>query len=202
MADEATGNETEGTEPEANEAGASSEKTYKTQAEVDAIVRDRLARERSKYTDYDELKAKAAKLDELEAASQSELEREKAARERAEAEKAKALETANVRLVNAAILAEAAKNNVKSPELLMGALDKSAMTVGDDGQVTGVEDAVKAALDKYPELVGKTTATGSADQGARGGGPDAITREQLAGMSPAAVQRALKAGKLNHLLGN
>lgn len=46
-------------------------KTF-TQADIDRIVADRLARERSKYADYDELKAKAAKLDELEAANKSE----------------------------------------------------------------------------------------------------------------------------------
>ncbi|MDQ8045252.1 MAG: hypothetical protein REI11_11660 [Patulibacter sp.] len=34
-----------------------------TQAEVDRVVRDRLAREREKYADYDDLKAKAAEFD-------------------------------------------------------------------------------------------------------------------------------------------
>ena len=46
-----------------------------TQAEMDAIIGDRLNRERSKYADYDDLKAKAAKLDELEEAGKTELEK-------------------------------------------------------------------------------------------------------------------------------
>jgi hypothetical protein len=46
-----------------------------TQAEVDKVVADRLARERAKYADYDDLKARASKLDELESANQSELEK-------------------------------------------------------------------------------------------------------------------------------
>lgn len=41
-------------------------KTY-SKTELEAIVEKRLARERGKYSDYDELKAKAGKFDELEA---------------------------------------------------------------------------------------------------------------------------------------
>lgn len=49
-------------------------KTF-TQAELDAIVQDRIQRERKKYDGFDDLKAKAAKLDELEDAQRSDLER-------------------------------------------------------------------------------------------------------------------------------
>ena len=50
------------------------EKTF-TQKELDAIVAERLKRERTKYEGFDELKAKAAKFDELEEASKSELQK-------------------------------------------------------------------------------------------------------------------------------
>lgn len=56
-------------------------KTF-TQAELDAIVQDRLARDRAKYADYDALKEKASKLDEMEESQKSELTK---ATERAEA---------------------------------------------------------------------------------------------------------------------
>jgi len=56
-----------------------------TQADVDRIVQSRLAEEKKRHADYDELKAKAQKLDEQEAANQSEL--EKANAKLAEAEK-------------------------------------------------------------------------------------------------------------------
>lgn len=46
-----------------------------TQSEVDAIVRERLTRERSKYADYDELKAKAAQRDEAEQADKTDLQK-------------------------------------------------------------------------------------------------------------------------------
>ena len=54
--------------------GAAAEKTF-TQAEMDAIIGDRLARERAKYADYAEIKAKAAKFDEAEEANKSELQK-------------------------------------------------------------------------------------------------------------------------------
>jgi hypothetical protein len=46
-----------------------------SQQELNAAIKDRLERERSKFKDYPDLKAKAAKLDEIEQASLSELER-------------------------------------------------------------------------------------------------------------------------------
>lgn len=58
-----------------------------SQADLDAVIRDRLSRERQKYADYKDLKAKAAKLDELEAANQSELERASSKATAAEAER-------------------------------------------------------------------------------------------------------------------
>ena len=42
-----------------------------TQAEVDAIVGERLKRDRAKYADYEDAKAKAAKFDELQGSQQT-----------------------------------------------------------------------------------------------------------------------------------
>lgn len=46
-----------------------------TQDELNAIVGKRLAEEKSKYSDYEDLKAKASKLDELEEANKTELQK-------------------------------------------------------------------------------------------------------------------------------
>lgn len=56
-------------------------KTF-TQEEVNNIIAERIGRERAKYEGFEELKAKAEKLDEIEAANKSELEKanEKAAK--------------------------------------------------------------------------------------------------------------------------
>lgn len=56
------------------------EKTF-TQAELDQIISDRLKREREKYQDYESLREKAAKLDQIEEDAKSELQK---AQERAE----------------------------------------------------------------------------------------------------------------------
>ena len=61
-----------------------------TQADLDRIIESRLARERAKYEGFDELKAKAAKLDELEQANLTELQKATARAEKAEAEAEKA----------------------------------------------------------------------------------------------------------------
>ena len=59
-----------------NTAGAGNEtgKTF-TQAELNAIVEARLARERDKYADYDSLKEKAGKYDEAEESKKTELQK-------------------------------------------------------------------------------------------------------------------------------
>lgn len=64
---ETVNQETNGTAP------AEQEKRTFTQAEMNAIIADRLNRERSKYADYDDLKAKAAQAEAIEAAGQAEL---------------------------------------------------------------------------------------------------------------------------------
>ena len=94
----------EGTETLTQGESAEQERTF-TQAEVDAIVGDRLKRERAKsaekYADYGELKRKAAAYDEAAEASKSELEkaveerdRLKAKLDEIEAEQARADEVA------------------------------------------------------------------------------------------------------------
>lgn len=50
------------------------ERTF-TQAELDAIIQDRLKRERDKYSDYDALKEKAQQYDDAKEAEKSELEK-------------------------------------------------------------------------------------------------------------------------------
>lgn len=63
----------------------------KSQAELDAIIQARLTRERSKFADYDDLAAKAARLDEIDAERMTAEERAEA-RVRAAEEKAAAAE--------------------------------------------------------------------------------------------------------------
>ena len=66
-------------------APAEPERTF-TQAEMDAIIGDRLKRERAKYADYDELKTKATAYDEAAEASKSELQKAVEERDKYKAE--------------------------------------------------------------------------------------------------------------------
>ena len=66
-----------GTTPAASaptEPPSDSGRTF-TQADLDRVVQDRLAREQQKFQDYDDLKAKAERLAEIESAQQTDLER-------------------------------------------------------------------------------------------------------------------------------
>lgn len=66
-------------------ATAEPERTF-TQSEMDAIIGDRLKRERAKYADYDELKTKATAYDEAAEASKSELQKAVEERDKLKAE--------------------------------------------------------------------------------------------------------------------
>lgn len=59
---------------EEQEVTETAEKTF-TQSQLNAIVADRLSREREKYAGYDELKEKAAQFDEMQEANKSELQK-------------------------------------------------------------------------------------------------------------------------------
>lgn len=115
-----------------------------TQAEVDRIVKERVERERAKYGDYSDLKTKAAKLDEIEAANASDL--EKAVKKAREEGMAEVQATANSRLIAAEARALAAEARFRNPTLAIKAIDTSGVKVADDGTVDAA--AIKSLLDE------------------------------------------------------
>lgn len=145
-------------------------KTF-SQADLDRIVTDRLARANKGREDYDDLKAKLTALEQAEAdrekAKLSETERleaEKAdalkAAEEAKTERDKALASANQRLIKAEFKTLARDLNVRQDALddayvLANLRD---VNVDDDGNVVGVVEAVKALIDAKPYLVEKPSA--------------------------------------------
>jgi hypothetical protein len=88
-------------------------KTF-TQAELDKIVGDRVARERGKFADYDDAKAKAAKFDELDEKSKSEVEK---AAERATAAERRAAE-ADARALRLEVAASKGLNAAQAKRLV------------------------------------------------------------------------------------
>lgn len=168
-------------------------KTF-TQEQVDQIISDRLARVKAAPpADYDQLKDAAAKWAKFEADQMSEADKLTKAVTAAE-DRAKAAEQkAATALTRAAIVSAAQRAGAIDPDAVVALVDKSTVTVGDDGQVTGVDEAVKALLDAKQYLVGKppTPTPGGADAGPRGAGPSVVTRESLKAMTPQQVAQLM-----------
>lgn len=103
-----------------------------TQEDFDRIIQDRIARERNKFADYDELKTKAAEYDQFKESSKSEQQKAiDAARAEGANEVAGKFTT---RIVNAEIKATAASLGFSDPGdaiALFG--DISKVEIGDDG---------------------------------------------------------------------
>ena len=77
------------------------EETLHTQEDVDGVVKDRLERERKKFSDYDDLKEKASKVDSIKSDYEDKL--DKAGKEKADIEKqlgSAKLETTKVKISN------------------------------------------------------------------------------------------------------
>jgi hypothetical protein len=164
--------ENEQVEPEVNEnpTAEEPEKTPDekkfTQAEIDKILAKRLKREKENQSEIVE------KLKRLEEFEKAEEEREKAAlseteRLLAEKEEAqqlaaereeaanKAFEAANQRILNTEIRAVARSLDANDLNDVLTLLDKSAIEVDDNGEVKGVEEAVKALKESKPWMFKK-----------------------------------------------
>lgn len=187
--------------PDDAKSDDASNKTF-TQADLDRIVQERLARVKTAPpADYDDLKQKAARLDEIEAANKTELQKQQERADAAEKAAQAAIDRANQALVRAQVTTAATKAGAVDPDAVLALLDRNAVTIGDDGQVTGADEAVKALLESKPYLVGKATTVagkpGSADGGPRAGdGPRQLRREDLKGMSPQEITKARREGRI------
>lgn len=166
-----------------------------TQDELEKIIGERLTREREKLTgkfaDYDDLKAAKKKLDEYEAAQLSEQEKLtkrlkelEDAKTAAEASEAKAKEEARVTMLRAAVVAEAGRQRARTPDDAWRLVETTALEMGEDGKITGVEAAVKTLIDegRLPTLDKPTAPQTDAGRGT-GHKPEPgeqLTDEQLA----------------------
>lgn len=155
--------------------GKAPEKTF-TQAEIDEMIQKRLKREKEKQAELD------VKLKRLEEFEKAEDERKKAAMSEAELLKAekeeaakkaeeateqakKAHESANQRIINTEIRSIARALNANDPADVLALLDKSAIEMDDDGNVKGIDEAVKALKEAKPwmfkQAIGADAAGGS-----------------------------------------
>ncbi len=184
--------ETPDAAPSAGEPPAP-ERTF-TQPEIDRMIADRLDRERKKYADFDQIKQKAQKLDEIEEANASQLEKAvKAARgeERAAVQREYAEQSA--RFAAKAQL-EARLGKDAAAELLDDI--NIAKYVNDDGSVD--EDGIGALAARLAPAAPPP----NLHQGRQGAAtPGQLTRADLASMSPEEISAAFQAGRLADIQG-
>ena len=174
------GNNNQNTDGQAsgnNNQQQSAGKTF-TQAELDAIINDRLTRERSKYADYEDLKKAKGELEQLKAGQMTEAEKLKQSADEA-AQKAQAAE---VRLKETVTRLEverqARKLSIVDEDAAYRLLDTSAITFDEDGKPTNIEALLTDLVKAKPYLVAQqTTPQIGATNPARGSGnaKDAFT---------------------------
>lgn len=162
------------------QTGEGEGKTF-TQADLDRVVAERLARERSKFADYKDLKDKASKFDELQTAQQSETEKAVAkARDEAKAETLAEVRRDRV-LDKIEVLAAGKFADPEDAKLRLAArLDEF---LGDDGQIDAkaIDGALSKLLTDKPYLAagGGRRFEGGGDGGPRGGKPAPSLEEQI-----------------------
>lgn len=168
------------------------EKIEVTQAEIDEMIERRLAREKSKYADYDDLKAKAAEFE----AERERIEREKlteaerlqadlAAEQKAREELAAQLTTmqkkAEQQRLQAAFVRKASEAGVKYTDAAVKLTDLSTLEFDDKGELVGVDDAINALITDNPFLVAVEPTKPKQIGGGTDAGADPVekTNEQL-----------------------
>ena len=139
------------------------------------------------FGDYDDLKAAADKWQAQEDKNKTELEKLQGQIATLESDRDQALQQVQSTLIESAFIAEASKAGYANPGDVYHLADTSKVTINDEGQVEGVEDAVKGIGDRLPKA--KPTAP-SVDGGAGGAAKgqktlftEAEIREQAAMMN-------------------
>ncbi len=141
------------TQQQGNQQSAQAAGKTFTQAELDDIVQQRLAREKGKYTDYDQLKKDADELKKLKAASQTEA--EKLTNRLAELEKEQATwqRERQESTVRYEVLLAAGKLNIVDPDAAYRLLDLAEIEYDKEGRPTNVEAVLKGLVKAKPYLV-------------------------------------------------
>lgn len=128
-------------------ANADKPKTF-TQDELDRIIADRLKRQKEQFSDYADLKAKAAKWQEQEDAKKSELEKLQAQIADLQNRASEADTKRKATLVRSSVMAEAAKQGVPADRLEAAykLIDTNTLTIEADDTIPNLSDSVKQLI--------------------------------------------------------
>lgn len=186
------------------ESPESAEKTF-TQAELDEIIAKRIARVEKKYEGFDDLKTKLSEYESrAEEKRQSELTDLQKAQEQAQQFEAQLAELkSQVEAKDKAIRDQAIRNefikvassaNIIDVDAAMALSDLSAVELGEDGKVNGVDDVIKMLVEHKPYLVAKKQMQpiGTATNGGSSGQSEKTAEQLLA----EAAEKARKSGTL------
>lgn len=132
-------------DPPAGNAALLPPRTF-SQPEVDAIIRERLERERRKYADYEALKAQTAAL-------QSQIVEMQARLESSESRSQESETRRRATLIQTALLHEATRLGFSDPADALKMVDMAAITVGAGDQVSGAHEALHQLAQNKPYLV-------------------------------------------------
>lgn len=191
------------------EADAKANEKLLTQAQVDAIIQDRLAREKAKYSDYEDLrKFRTEHEKELEAANQKELEAKKEyeklkegwtkkEQEYAGVISKKETEITDMRIGNV-LMGEIMKQNAYADETMALLKSQAVFDKGGNIRIKGrdanglevmdsVEEGMKKFLTLRPHLV-KVTSKAGGGTGASGAGAGAGAGEDLNSLNAELLQ--------------
>lgn len=165
-----TGDGTGGTGEGAGSDDNSSNKTF-TQADLDRVVADRLARERKKYegVNVEEYRQFKADLEARAEAEKSELQKAQDKIAKAELEKQQTLELANKRLILAEFKVLARDANIKYVDDAYRLADLSTVEVKEDGTIEGLKVLLESLVKDKPFLVQEVVGgTGKVDNTTKG----------------------------------
>lgn len=144
-----------GTEPGQQSGEAKTERTF-TQADLDRIVKERLVKQEASQlkqlgvASFDEAKAAAAKVREIEEAQKSEAQKLQDQLRAIEARATHAESKRREALVKAEAVVQFGKAGIASDRYgaALKLLDASQIKVNDDDSISGIEDAITALLEE------------------------------------------------------
>ena len=188
---------------ESSDTPTETPKTY-TQDEINDIIAKRLERERKKFADYEDVKAKASeyetKLEEQRLAELSEKERAEELAKKFETElnelksQLEAKETAiREQAIKNEFIKVASSANIIDIDAAIALSNLSAVSIDESGAVVGVDDVIKTLVENKPYLVAKKQAQpiGTATN-VSGGSSDKSAEQLLAD----AAEKARKSGTI------
>jgi hypothetical protein len=163
-------------------------KTF-TQEELNTIVADRLRREATKFADYDVLKVRAARADELELGQKTAEEKALAKATKAEQERDAALATAKGLIRKSSILNEATSQGAADANIIAALLASSdQITVDEAGNVAGAKEAVAGLLKASPFLKKGVTAPATSGSDGFSGAAAATLAEKIRELDATAMK--------------